>query len=168
MSSSGETSATRFQPDLTRIPWTDEWHARADLVVLVIVTGLLGLIAGLGGVIVGLCIAALWLVLPNIAVFVVGQLLVAALVPAGSMSPLRWLPVVALGGFLFTTTVSETRLRDGILTVLAWASLVAVVGGVYVRTDSLWLASGVLVVIGVAGFISLSLLSATRTEGTLR
>ena len=149
-------TADRADDRLVR-SWSPEWRSRADLVVLAAVVGAFGVVAGLPGVAVGVGLALGWVVLPNVAVFAAGVVAATALVPDGAALPTAVPPVGALAGLLCTSTVSDDRIRDVGAVLGAWTALTAVVFGVYVTTDALWLAALALAAVGGVGFISVDL-----------
>jgi len=140
--------------------WTDQcWRSGADLLVLALVGVALWTTAGVPGVAVTLLLAIVWIVLPNPAVFVVGQAAVAAFVPAEASAVSTALPAAALCGLLLTTTVTDSRLRDATAVVVA----LALVGTVAVATHSLagaqWLTALAVLVASATGFVSLDLIA---------
>lgn len=118
----------------------------------------------LAGVVSGLVLGLCWLVLPNPAAFVAGQVLLAALMAGGSRSLLWAAPAgLTLGGLLLTNTITDDPLRDGLPIVVGWVLLAAIVIGVSAVGPS-WLAAGAVLAVSGMSFVALVVYGVTRLE----
>jgi len=147
--------------------WRDErWRSGVDLVVLGLVGIALWLVAGVGGVVATVLLALAWVVLPNVAVFVLGLIAVGALVPAEAPTASVALPVIAVSGLLLTATVTGDRLRDPLAVVLALAVFGNVAIVVYRLSSLVWVTALAVLLAGAVGFVSLDLIALSAFGGT--
>lgn len=153
----------RLRVGLNQI-WSRDWRALSGEAVLAVVAVTFGFAAGLEGLAVGILLGLAWTLLPTVAVFAVGVVGLAAIVPGDAGVFSLALPVVALAGLLVTTGVSTSRRRDATVVLSGWIALGGITAAVYMLTETLWIAAVTLITVGVAGFISLSVNALTRTN----
>ncbi|QLH81349.1 hypothetical protein [Halosimplex pelagicum] len=156
----GDTRSERTDKRSATPSWADDrWRSGADLVVFAAVGAAFWWVAGVPGVAVTVLLALAWVVLPNVAVFVIGQFAVVALVPSEAALASTALPMVALGGLLVTTTITGSRLRDALAVVVSLALVGAVAAVTYGLTGILWLAVLGVLLASAVGFVSLDLIA---------
>lgn len=143
--------------------WIDgRWRSWLDVLAFLAVGWAFWVAAGVPGAVVTALLVVGWLVLPNVAVFVAGVIALAALVPPDTSLATGALPVGALVVLLVTTTVTDSRLRDGVAVLVVLVALLAVGASVYSFTGSLWPALAAVVLGSTAGFVSLDLTALSR------
>ena len=146
--------------------WSSDWRPRSALVVLVLVAATFGLTAGLPGLAVGIALTVAWFALPTVAVFAAGTIAHAAVVPRGAPLGSTVLPMLALAGLLFVTTISADRLRDWGVLAVAWLGLGGLVAIAWVLTETVWVAGLTLAVAGLVGFVSVAYFGLQRVGVT--
>ncbi|QLH76893.1 hypothetical protein HZS55_06065 [Halosimplex rubrum] len=139
------------------LSWPATKEARTDLLVIGAVTSMLTWAAGPTGIVAGVVLVGLWSVLPNVAVFAIGQIIITALLGGEALSIGTLVPVATLGGLLTTTGISDGIVRNAGLLYVLWVGIAVIVAVIYLWTAAVWVAAAVSLAVAMAGFISLAI-----------
>jgi len=145
------------------VPWNgDPWRSPVDVIPLTVLVGWFWYAAGLRGFAVGMILALLWLVLPNVGVFAAGGVALTATVPEGVPLAVVAVPALALAGLLVTTPVGVGRFGEVSTVLVIWGVLAGVAWAMVVATGTVWVAGLVVLVAALAGYVSLDLILLSR------
>lgn len=159
----GHVDESRDGLDATSPRWRDDvWRSRRDPLVLAFVGVTFWAAGGLPGLGAAALLAVTWTVLPNVAVFVAGQIALVALVPAEASLATKALPAAALVGLLATTTGTDEFRGDTLALLGTLAVLLLVAFVAYSLSGLIWLTVAAVIVASVVGFVTLDLIALTR------